>query len=757
MNCLPAPATSSRPAYSRALAALVLCVLIHAPALSAAPRPPAARPTPEQPQTVIVRHYPQPEIAPGAYEGLPAYLAGVLPELNPAINHPGSWYAFASVDQATSMPIPVTYFYVWRGGVDRLHSPSGFPSMPLRIPPGMRPGVRIPDGSVTLRDALGDPIPGAEVDILFAEPGDPPRALGLLATLTAGPDGRLTLPQVAGACDFRIRIRHADYGEAEADLRAPILGTCLVRRDSPAAARALRGRLLDPDGKPLAGILLTSRGFYKMPGGFGEGNFSPYDGAVRTAADGTFRIYHPPQGPGASSRDLIPPDSQCMALVEPPASLQIPRQLISATNDAPADIRLARGNRLRRFVFTDRSGEPVGPGTDVWLHREGVQFTAEAALRPQHFLPGSYTANVRSASSGVIDYGSIELTDQSPDVIVLRPPEVPSYAGRVVDATTGRPVAGALALLLASRGSDDPPLTAAHWQAIRALPPNAPPDPDALARFKGDTLLAYTLTSPDGSFTLTPSTAARTPLIIVHAERFTSAEWFDPTFTPATGAAIPDFSLFPAARVLCHFASDVPKVTVHPSIRLKTDPSPPPWAEEFNRLARHSPGKPTPIMRKIVPGSAEGVEVPAGAALTVSIGSHYRNEWRPLLLDIPPLAPGQEYVLDSQRFPVAPLVGVRILDSAGKPVEGLRVDLGAQSPDYPGQYAYQVFEATRADGVAYMFAPADEGMIAIITMPILTNLPVIVLQQPYSLAGNRDSPPLFTIQLTAEQEQQLKP
>jgi hypothetical protein len=213
------------------------------------------------------------------------------------------------------------------------------------------------DGLGRVVDATGQPIAGAKVVITFDDRGKNDE---LAATAHLVTDGSGMIPiasDARGARTGSMQITHPDFGTARrtidglADTRDMFVP--LVKTGSEAAKRALRGKVVGPDGKPLAGTAVECREI-RTPG---EGLIQPAEvTAVLTDEAGAFALYVPDPNPRAERGELIPPQSRFFVVVEAADDLTLFPHAGNHLNSEEATIRLQRPQKVHRFRFERLGG-----------------------------------------------------------------------------------------------------------------------------------------------------------------------------------------------------------------------------------------------------------------------------------------------------------------------------------------------------------------------------------------------------------------
>src|SRR4029077_437293 len=104
-------------------------------------------------------------------------------------------------------------------------------------------------------------------------------------------------------------------------------------------------------------------------------------------------------------------------------------------------------------------GDPAAKQAGVPLER-GVVTEGRALLNGKYSAQGFFNGSM-------VKYGSIEVTDGSPEVLQFRLPAAKVFRGRVLHGVTGQPLAGAYVMAYASSGQNNlAQLTSEDWQKL---------------------------------------------------------------------------------------------------------------------------------------------------------------------------------------------------------------------------------------------------------------------------------------------------
>ena len=322
-------------------------------------------------------------------------------------------------------------------------------------------------------DDAGQPVPQARVALLTGHPvrGEFGRRDELIRHGQADADGRFALEVPAD-----VLMRQPDRPEVKLVAAAPGLAmaavTVSVRPGSPpaevrlAAADAVRGRVLDADDRPAGGVAVHvvrvgAVGREPVQGGTEPvAGPLPWPEPVVTDADGRFEFadLDPRQGLGLEVRDdRFAPQRAALDVRNADADLTL---RVAPPQVFEGQVRAA--DTGRPLAHARLSIAPCEPLQDVPGRPEFLDARADAEgrfrVRP---LPGRAFKVYTFAPEGE-PYLAIEQRISWPagtvrqDLAVALPPGV-AVSGRVVDAATGRAVAGARVDYTARPATADPP------------------------------------------------------------------------------------------------------------------------------------------------------------------------------------------------------------------------------------------------------------------------------------------------------------
>jgi len=601
-------------------------------------------------------------------------------------------------------------------------------------------------------DALGEPMPGATVELLLPDHGGPRIAVGRYVLDDAG---RLCEKRFFGDFHtFSCRLSHRDYGLTEvsglsrhdAKIVLP-----LVRADTIAAQRAISGLVVDPDGEPVAGAVVECTNARTL----GEGLINSLHGRsyrVITDEAGAFRLYLPNEKRRDERGYLIPPKTRYNVRIEAPKQLGLLPYAGPIENGQETLVTLERAGYLRTLQFEDENGDNIDPAQletlNIRVHRpDHDPLTLHwADWKDGVLLPlGTYEAATYE-SGGKCSFEPLEVTEQSPRELVFRLPKAVTYFGRVVHGITGEPMQGAFVVAMnASSQGRLCDITPEQWDALHQLQDDPPVDSPAVAPLKkiyGFTKLVRT--DETGSYSVTIGPRQSLYGFVAFEQDYLGVMYRKFSLKPDRNryAEVPMIKLFPAARVIVEPTTTERHVSICPNWVIDKAGSPA-WVRELLDIdnGRESALEYKRWMQENV---RQHVYVPAGVHLRLKLEAPYDSKWCPIELpQVIYLNHGDILDLGRCTFAEALKVRVKVINATGRTVEGIPVrvlrDDGAWSvahnTDEEGIATFNVVpDSSGTFGVSYH---GDAGVHLRETIP-------------YRVGGGEDEPRQFTLQLSDE-------
>jgi len=567
-------------------------------------------------------------------------------------------------------------------------------------------------------DAQGRPIAGATVRLLYPKGQKP-------VTLKSNGFGGVTLPteEVTKAVrphfgdvtrpeeavvPTELRVSHPRFGEAVGGFPLPLsvdengrveqavplkIRVPLVEKGTEAYGRSLRGVVTGPDGRPMEGARVTCY-TVRTPG---EGLIQSHDSIhdVLTGAQGRFSIYVSDANPRNERGKLIPERSQFQVVVNGAgegANADLFPYAASFPNAEEAKIRLPRPELSHQFAY---EAPPPGGGRlgkddlpNLWIaytQPDGTRVSLPKKYREGgKLLPGTYTAEWADMRGKRIVYQPVEVKADSPEVLLFRLPSPVHYRGHVVDGRDGKPLGGVFVMGKTGTMKDNPALlTDDQWTELEALPAKPAMDDDrlkALSRiYAFETIVR---TDENGEFDVEqPIDHKYYDVAAIARGRLAYAiKVYKYAGGEKPEVAMGDMPLFPAARVTLKImpAPGSRHMSVMPEWILAADHQPE-WFEHFKRVMGNRPyGSEAfiPYGQWLKPNKAEmePILVPADVKLTLKFGVPYEEGLVPTVYEKPiQLAAGKVLDIGEVAFKPAMVVKVKVVNEAGKGVEGVAV------------------------------------------------------------------------------------
>jgi hypothetical protein len=620
------------------------------------------------------------------------------------------------------------------------------------------PGGHMGPSRWMIEDALGQPIPGAKVEIWLA-PGNsrdskPSIRLGQWTV----PTGDLEVIQVNGGFCPRFVVSHPDYGKALVPAGLPReehVRAQLVRLDSEAGSRAIWGTVVDESGSPVPDARMRCQGVRTL----GEGLINPgpeaWRGEVVTDATGFFLLYMTPDNRREEARGrLIPPGSRYRVRVEPPPGSRLIPFEGEIKNGSPAQIVLDRGGKARTFVFETSDGILQDPDQlqEITIqvcrpNRTPLRYSYAQWSAGWPMPPGTYTAAMGPPSSRR-QFEAMEVSADSPDVLVFHPRPGATYSGQIVDARTGRPLAGVFVLLETARGqkrlSD---FTTEQWGGLERLNAHPARNEEALKPVRETyAFVDVVRTDEQGAYEIRLN-GADFYGFIYFARNYIPVQCRKVGLTPdETGhVQVPLQRLYPAGRVSILVRTDIEGVRTMPQWHFDVEHVPA-WARD---LLWDRPGGPLSLdCHDPCPSNVRQlVFVPAEVPLQLAVGSPTEDRVCPFVFpQTICLAPGDVMDLGSCTLEETLTVAVQVVDREGKTREGVPVSRRMGNAFFPTHN-------TDENGLAtFRVPPHSSGEFGVFPLTVLDHNPRRFTPEavPFQIGDREDQGKQFTLTLSDE-------
>lgn len=574
-------------------------------------------------------------------------------------------------------------------------------------------------------DALGAPIAGATVTVTIASHRDVEFALEESITVQSDEHGRIHVPPLPSPeSRVVVDLSHSKYGAGSYELnshdREDLLRFPLVAAGSEARRRALKGIVLRPNGKPIAGALLRCRSV-RTPGQGLVNPSYPYGEAV-TDERGRFSYYLPNENRNRERGELIPVNSNYNVTITVPHDETMFPTAGEFSNLEPNTITLRHAARFHAFRFEAADGGWIEDPQQlqkisIVFWGDAPDYSERVTLEPfvvtkgRHLIPGRYAAEGYFGGAGV-SFEPVEVTRDSPAYLEFRlPPEI-TFRGRVVHGVTGEPLAGAFVVGWSSTSRQNLALLSINdWHGLRKLEPNPPLDHPSIKLLQEHYgVQGLVRTDDDGRFEITQARDQEFYGLMAFAEDYVpfKVRSFSLDTRGPGQVEAGEFALFPAAKVVVRPIHEGGQLSVSPKWLL-ADEGQPPWIDRFHS-ATDGHNREFEYVHWLRLNEPQPLYVPAGVRLRLMFETPYNDEWAPSSFETPiQLDQGESHEIGELHFAAALPAIVRVLDQDGQPVEGVPVRRKYDDGD-----AWCVAHNTDATGQAYFHVnPSSQGIFRV--------------------------------------------
>lgn len=607
-------------------------------------------------------------------------------------------------------------------------------------------------------DALGKPISDATVEIYLYDYQGP--KIKIAEVITDGLFERLA-PQNSMR-QFEFIVSHPDYGMAkvsEPRQNKSHITVPLVSFDSEANNRAIWGFILDPENNPIEGATIHTWSVRSL----GEGLINPNDDRCRAISNenGFFNMYMLASKQFGDQRGkLIPPKSRYQVRIEAPKEMGLLPYVGQIENGMETRVVMESAGNFHTFTFVDEYGiidEAAGLEKVILIIERGEKDRLTLSYSDwkdrKAFPNGRYTAELISSwrpgtNHGRIKFEPVEITDDSPEEIVLKVPDAVTYFGRVVHGITGEPFAGAYVTTMESIGPkrlED--ITAEQWAAIHELGDDiSVNDPAVRPIGKAYGFGDIVRTDTDGYYTIVTRPGKDFYTFLAFEENFiaVSKRMYPPKPGASTEVTVTTLKLYAAGKVLLEAFVDEKHVAIWPKWIVDKSVSPT-W---INDLLKIEDGRTSFVRYRdwIEQNEPQHVFVPAGATLRLQLLMPHDDKWSPFITE-ESFTLGHGEVLDIGKIDLKPAlkVYVKIVDTAGEPVEGVPVrklvgNTGsvAHNTDENGRVMFYLPPYSQGKFYVSYYGQGEDGRI---------NLKE---ELPYQIMGEEDNNSEFALGLSEE-------
>jgi hypothetical protein len=579
-------------------------------------------------------------------------------------------------------------------------------------------------------DALGNPIPNAEVQVFRQESPrrrrqfavEPPKELAATALLDQ--NGLLKIARQKwhrSGCGSFI-LSHADYGIAVIDKRAwksPCIWVPLVRSGSDAEKYGIEGLVVDEVNRPIAGVKISCASIITLGGG--KIRWHDWWATVLTDQQGTFRMCM-----SVSKLDdeieRIPPGSKYGVSARAPSQFLYPSRGWKIPCGGKTVIKLERPQLyFRTFVFEDANGPITDPNLLdsilLYIKPRGMNQLPlmYSELKDGGWFPaGSYSGLVNEHGKSLW-FEPMEVTEDSPEQLVFKPKAASKpalytlCAGRAVYGFTNRPAQGAFVLATTSTKNifATAMITDEQWSSLRRLGTDPSVDEPALEPlhrvWEFDKILR---TDAEGRFQI--SIPRDIPYCLFVAEKGYVPVYHWTTYLendPNEHVELPVLRLLPAAKV--SFSATLVsegKKEVYMAWNMPAE-EPTDWTSAWTAYISTRPIS-FPLQSRIQCNNTYTLCVPVGPIQRLSFKIWEKGEYSaPVYTEN--FRPEQGQTVDLGEIDLTPRIGVyvQVVDWSGQPIEGVAV---SHCRVYGHDYRYfGQKHITDAQGLAEFLVPPN--------------------------------------------------
>jgi hypothetical protein len=613
---------------------------------------------------------------------------------------------------------------------------------------------QVGSSELNVTDALGLAFPQASIGIFVrGAADDDPR----ICLSTAGTDeqGRLEVPVLKGELRFfSFVVSEPNYGIALVDPYIDLgerkeLNVPLVSRSSEAFERSIHGVVVDPEGNPIAGAVISCSYIRTL----GEGLINALnDWSNKSLTDdkGAFSLYLPNEDRRGERGYLIPPKSQYHVRIEAPKELGLSPYVKPIENGREALVFLESSGHFRTFAFEDVNGLITDPNklryiglTIIQSDGSRVSFRYEDFKDGGCFPLGEYYAAQRGMDE--FSFEPLTVNEQSPDELIFRLPDSIFYYGQIIHGLTGEPMEGAFVIGFSGKIKGNlSMITDQQWQALHALPV----DPDLTNPAVKPICEIYSVkkivrTDEYGCFQMSFRPGEIYGFIafeedylgLMHRKHALIAD-------ENRQAEIPVMKLYPAATVLIEPRTEAKHISIWPRWIIAENENPV-WVREFLTTDDRKESMFT-YDGWIEQNKVQSFHVPAGLNLCVKLDTPYNRQFCPI--EIPQfihLAQGQVLDLGRHQFKTALDVYVQVINSKSQAIEGVPVRMLLDGK------AWSVSHNTDESGMArFNVIPYSIGEFGVIYHKEGGGFLKETI--PFQIGCNTDSDRQFTLQLSDE-------
>jgi hypothetical protein len=221
---------------------------------------------------------------------------------------------------------------------------------------------------------------------------------------------------------------------------------------------------------------------------------------------------------------------------------------------------------------------------------------------------------------------------------------------------------------------------------------------------------------------------------------------------------VPPMKLFPAGAVtFCPIVPDYGQDDLRKSRQIMrihwtvSSDDKPAWLADLKRVPRDNNGASTYFAPDLRENVMQSRYIPAGLELTLQVYTLPDNPWPPITIKSIKLKQGETRDLGKLEFKPGLEVFIRVIDSAGRPLENIKVYCGDE-----GWLTWGGNIVTNEYGIASApVEPHSKGKFAAVYYDTQTSRR-LEESTPYQVAGDEDAGSKFVLQLSDEMVRLLK-
>ncbi len=385
---------------------------------------------------------------------------------------------------------------------------------------------------------------------------------------------------------------------------------------------------------------------------------------------------------------LIPPKSRYSVRIEAPREMDFLPYVGKVENGAETTIVMDSPGSLHTFVFVDEYGvinDPAGLKHIVLtIDMEGDRRIrlGYSDFKDRRLFPnGTYVADLdlawrKTGFNDRVQTDPVEITDDSPQEIVLRTPDPVTYTGRVVDGVTGEPFAAAYVTTMQSicskRLAD---ITGEQWAVIHRLGDDiSTADPAVKPISDAYGIGVITRTDAEGYYAIQPQPGRDFYTFLAFEDNYipVSKRMYPQKPGDPREVDVETLKLFPAAKILVEACVEEKHVSINPKWIVDKSASPA-WVRNLLKFEDRQ----TRFVRYngwMEQNEPQHVFVPAEATFRLQLRMPYDDQWSPFTTEESfKLAHGEVLDIGKVRLQPALKVYVKIVNANAEAVEGVPV------------------------------------------------------------------------------------